>query len=292
MRIALKYREERSEIKGISDWKKNRLPVITDVRLTCRLWNPASQCNRLSMIRLTANVVAAQQPTTSYFNKIREYVSQLRETVPECSKICLTEFFDEQITDVIFDRTKGKDENLDISLFASTIDELSEFKAKEQEELTNRAVERCEVISTALAEQTEEIKANAVEKYRNKMGLGGFVLKTILYWPFFVTPIFAITSMIASYITKEWSMWLIVLLVGGLGILEEISHSHFFKKYLLQRILPICERRFEHKILNTMSKTELRYKVEILERIKKETIIWGKCKRILDIQKETSESLV
>ena len=48
--IALKFREDRSETPSLYGWKQNRLPVITDIRLTCRLWSPANDSERMSLL--------------------------------------------------------------------------------------------------------------------------------------------------------------------------------------------------------------------------------------------------
>lgn len=281
--IALKYRDARPGVKGISSWRNNRLPVITDVRLTCRLWNPSKECNRISLIHLTANAVAAQKPTTRYLNKIRELASQLQETVPEYSNICLTEYFDDQITNTIFDRTRGKEENLDVSLFASTIGELSEFKAKEQEERTKKVVEERDAISNELSEQTRDIIDNAVENNKNKMGIGGVILKIILHWAFVVTIIFGAFSTLISYLTENWSIWLGVSIPVVLGVLEQISSSKFIKKFLLKQLVPLIERKYEQRIIKKLGKAEIRYKEQIIQQTKENTKKLVESKKIIGI---------
>ena len=122
----------------IKEWGKNRLPVITDVRLTCRLWSPATQGNRLSKLYLASNVVAAQRPTRKYINRIRELAIELGKEVPTYSSIKLTEFFDDQVSTSIFHTTKGDEINLNIGTFGTTIEELTEFKVKEQEDISRQ----------------------------------------------------------------------------------------------------------------------------------------------------------
>lgn len=136
--VSLKYRESRDSIPMIKEWGKNRLPVITDVRLTCRLWSPATQGNRLSKLYLASNVVAAQRPTRKYINRIRELAIELGKEVPTYSSIKLTEFFDDQVSTSIFHTTKGDEINLNIGTFGTTIEELTEFKVKEQEDISRQ----------------------------------------------------------------------------------------------------------------------------------------------------------
>ena len=100
------------------------------MRLTCRLWSPAQEGDRLSLLYLTANAVAAQRPTPRYINKIREMALMLRKQVPEYSEINLTEFFDDNVTDSLLRSTHGEEKNLNIGTFASTLNEISEFSYK------------------------------------------------------------------------------------------------------------------------------------------------------------------
>ena len=74
--IALKFREDRSGTTALYGWKQNRLPVITDIRLTCRLWSPADHSERMSLLYLTANAVAAKRPTIRSFKLTQTFLSE------------------------------------------------------------------------------------------------------------------------------------------------------------------------------------------------------------------------
>lgn len=179
--IALKFRENRSGTASLYGWKHNRLPVITDIRLTCRLWSPSDNGERMSMLYLTANAVAAKRPTKHYLNSIRDLAIQLSEQVPEYSEICLSEYFDDTVTDTILEHTKGEEDRLDIGTFATSIAELSEWKAKEQEEITNQVqAERGNKIAE-LNQQTDSIIRGAVESNKDRLGHVGLILRMILW---------------------------------------------------------------------------------------------------------------
>ena len=81
--VALGYRHARPSTKEIFQWKPNRLPVITDIRLTCRLWIPSEQSDRLPLLHLAANALAAQRPTQKYLKSLRSLVTECEKTVPE-----------------------------------------------------------------------------------------------------------------------------------------------------------------------------------------------------------------
>lgn len=199
--IALKFREDRSETPSLYGWKQNRLPVITDIRLTCRLWSPANDSERMSLLYLTANAVAAKRPTKRYLNSIRELAIHLGEQVPEYSDICLPAYFDDVVTDTILKHTMGEEEKLDINSFATSIAELSEWKAKEQEEITNQVIAERDGVSDELKNQTQSIIDGAVESGRKLLGWRKPALWLVVKWPVTVTVIFsAITAGISLII--------------------------------------------------------------------------------------------
>lgn len=280
--IALKFREERQNTHSISPWKSNRLPVITDIRLTCRLWSPAKQSERLSLLYLTSNAVAAQRPTRRYLNTIRELALELEKTVPEYSSIPLPAFFDDNVTEVVLENTQGLEENLNAGIFASSIAELSEWKAREQEEITNKVKKERDQTVERFDKQTSAIIEGAVESNKNRLGWRGVLLKLILNWTIVVTVLFAGITAFISFWIENWSlMWLIVVPVLLSGI-EHFISSHFVVKSLLKYTLPMIEHSFEKKIVHNLRKAENNYSDEIVRLTKEQTKLLEKAKLMLN----------
>lgn len=280
--IALKFRDERQNVYTIlSHWKSNRLPVITDIRLTCRLWSPAVQSERLSLLYLTSNAVAAQRPTRRYVNTIRELALELERTVPEYSGIPLPAFFDDNVTEVVLENTQGLEENLNAGNFASSIAELSEWKAREQEEITNKVKQERDQTAERLDEQTAAIIEGAVDNNKDKLGWRGILLKLILNWTIVVTILFVGITALISYLIGNWSpIWLVAVPVS-LSIIEHFISSHFFVKLLLKHTLPKIERSFEKKIMRKLRKAENNYADEIVRLTKKQIKVLEKAKSML-----------
>lgn len=279
--IALGYKEKRPNVKSINGWKRNRIPVITDVRLTCRLWNASSQFDRISLLHLTANAVAAQQPTQRYLNTIRDLALQFKKDVPGYSNICLAEFFDEQITNFISDKTEGKEENLDISVFAATIEELTDFKAKEQEEIAERIAEERDAISNEYNSQTEQVIADAVERCASKVRFQRLILQIVWRWNYVITTLFAIISSVTSFVTHEFSFLLVILIPVAIAITEKVSCSKFIKKMLINLLLPGVEKKIEQKIKAELGKAERRYEQQIITSLKQQMHILEECKKFM-----------
>ena len=279
--IALGYKAERSEISGIKGWKQNRLPVITDIKLTCRLWSPATQGERLSLLYLSANAVAAQRPTQRYLNTIRDLAVKLADTAPEYSGIPLPAFFDDNITDALLESTKGNEESFNLGNFASSLAELSEWKAKEEEEKTNRALAECNLVLEELKVQTQTIIDGAVEENVDNLGMSGVLLQMILAWPKISMVFFTVISSIVSYLSSNWYVLLAILVPVVLTVAEHFSTSEFVKRFFLKQIFSKVEKRFETRIEDNLKRAEMPYKDIIIQQVKEQTELWKKCADIV-----------
>lgn len=278
--IALKFREDRSGTTALYGWKQNRLPVITDIRLTCRLWSPADHSERMSLLYLTANAVAAKRPTKRYLSSIREFAIQLGKQAPEYSEICLPAYFDDVVTDTILKYTMGEEEKLDINSFATSIAELSEWKAKEQEEITNQVIAERDGVSDELKNQTQSIIDGAVESGRKLLGWRKPALWLIVKWPVTVTVIFsAITAGISLIIGNWHPMWAIAL-PTVLKIIETCSTSNFVGKPLAKWLLPKIDESISKRISKELRKAERPHEDTIIRQIKEQTELWVECKKI------------
>ena len=278
--IALKFREDRSGTTALYGWKQNRLPVITDIRLTCRLWSPADHSERMSLLYLTANAVAAKRPTKRYLSSIREFAIQLGKQAPEYSEICLPAYFDDVVTDTILKHTMGEEEKLDINSFATSIAELSEWKAKEQEEITNQVIAERDGVSDELKNQTQSIIDGAIESGRKLLGWRKPALWLIVKWPVTVTVIFsAITAGISLIIGNWHPMWAIAL-PTVLKIIETCSASNFVGKPLAKWLLPKIDESISKRISKELRKAERTHEDTIIRQIKEQTELWVECKKI------------
>ena len=280
--IALQYRDSRPHLRAVNQWKTNRLPIITDIRLTCRLWSPAAQSERMALLYLTSNAVAAKRPTKKYVNSIRELAIKLREYAPEYSGICLPSYFDDEVTNAILEHTGGAEDQLDMGSFASSLAELAEWKAKEEEEKTQQAIVERDEVSAKLDSQTQSIIDGAVEESANRLGYIALVLKMILWWPAIVTVLFAGIASLASLWIGTWDWFWILLIPTGIKLIEVILADEFVVKLLLRTVLPTLEKAFESRISKKLHKSELPYKDIIISRVKDQTDLWKKCMAKID----------
>lgn len=122
---------------------------------------------------LAASAFAAQRPTKRYLERMRTLAIELRDSVPEYSAIPLPSYFDDSVTDAFFEKTKGSEDNFNIGTLASSLAELAEWKAKEQEDITNVVKAERDQLTTKLDMQTQSIINDAVTENKKKLGLSG-----------------------------------------------------------------------------------------------------------------------
>lgn len=276
--IALKYREDREFTKAIFGWKPNRLPVITDIRLTCRLWSPTAQSERMALLYLTANAVAAKRPTRRYLENVRELAIQLRDNTPEYSGICLPSYFDDEVTDAILEHTGGAAEQLDMGNFAGSIAELAHWKAKEEEEKTHQAIIERDEVSEKLDQQTQAIIDGAIEKNVNNLGIVAVALRLIFLWSPIMTILFAGISALASYYMGVWRLLWFTVVPMVIKLVEVALSNAFVERWILKMALPKLEGYFECRIERNLRKAEIPYKDMIISQVKERTPLWEKCK--------------
>ena len=283
--IALNYRDERKNTNSINSWKSNRLPVITDMRLTCRLWSPASDSERLTLLYLTSNAVAAQRPTMRYIRTVRSLALEFEKNCPEYSGISLPSYFDDNVTEAILRHTQGKDENLNIGSFASSIEEISELKAKEQEEKTNQAILEKENVQTMFDAQTQTIINDAVERNSKKLGMCGLILNTVIKWPYLTTLVFLVITLTVSYFSQNYNWLWAIVVPAFVKFVELICSSLWIEKMLLQFFLPKSEKILEKRIEKKLIKAEMPYKETIIAQLKNTNALFIQCKKIVDEKK-------
>lgn len=280
--LALGYKDTRPYNKAITNWKSNRLPVITDGRLTCRLWTPSAGNDNLPIMRLAANAVAAQQPTRRYYETVKALAKQLKEQVPEYSQIALSEFFDDELSDTILKKTEGNEEAFDLSTLASSVSELVELKTRDQEQKVAAAEKERDSLAGELDLNKQSVIDGAVEQWKNKMGLCGFWLRMILYWSFITAPFVAVLSAIIGSLINNKNIFWIAGVIIVLTLLEQFSSSRFVARTLLKKALPISKELFRKRIVRNLRPIEHKYEEIIIDRIFSETDLLTKCENIVD----------
>ena len=290
--IVLNYRNNREGLKNISQWKENRLPVITDIRLTCRLWSPSVQGKKLSLLRIAANAVAAQKPTRLYLNKIRELAVQLKEQVPQYSNLYLPEFFDDRITELVLEKTNGEAEAFNVGTLASSISEIAEMSSKEKDDTILKISQERDKLSSNFDAQTKGIIDGAVESNINHLGLAGIILRLVLCWPVVATMVLTAISAIISTIVGDGRVLLVALTPVFVAVIEKVLTSKFVLKWLLDFAYPRAERYIEKLVLKRLRENELRYKEEIILRIKTENNLLEKCRQIIHQEDRPKEEII
>lgn len=278
-RVPLMYKEERKSIKNISSWSSNKLPIITDTKLTCRLWSPSSQGAKLPLLHLTANAVAAQRPSSKYVEKMKQIACDLKEGNKDFSGLFIPSILDDKMTKRVLDITGGDENKLTIEAIANSFDEQRiqekiRLKSKIKEVTKERDNKQNEV-----ATLKKGIIDGAVKRNKNKLGTIRLTLYAILMFDYVLAAILALVPVVASYLNNN-KFWLIATLVPvALAVINKIIANNFLATRILRYYFPELERRFERKIANNLFDNEKPYESEIVNEVKSKTMLWQKCQR-------------
>ena len=266
LKVTSEYKNTREHIKGISGWKTNRLPIITDIKLSCRLWNISSNMDRMSLLYLTSNAVAAQRPTRKYINKIKELSAEFAENVPEYSAIPLSSYFEDALTDYLLEKISGNEINLNLGNFASSIEEISTLKAKEEEKKTKEVQKQLDEKSEKFNKQSELIIKDAVQQYGNHPA---FILqlKTLIGFEWLIGIITTIISGVLSVIIKNPIALITIALPVIIFLADKFFTSNYIKKLLFRTFEPKIEDSLKKHVDKKIKDSERIYKDEIVQRI-------------------------
>lgn len=278
---SLNYINSKPFYKNIANWKSNRLPVITDVRLTCRLWNPSSQAKRISLLYLTANAVAAQRPTKLYLNTLRQIAIEIQKNNIEYSTIYLPSFFDDKITNAILDKINGKEDDLNIENVVGCLDELINLQLEEKAEVIQKITNEKESVKEKFDNQTQLIINQAIVANKNKLGFLRLKLLLIYYIPFTLGLILTVISSVVGLLIKNLSPFFSILLSAVIFFVDYIVTDHSIRNKLLKCCFPTLSQKFEEKISKKLKPSEIPYKKIIIEQVEEKTPLWKKCKKVI-----------
>ena len=285
IRIVLSYKKDRTLSNNIQKWNSNRLPVITDIRLTCRLWSPSAQSERMSLLYLTSNAVAAQKPNAAYINRISSFAKQISQIAPEYSGLTLTEYFDDLLTDKLL-KVDDPENNITIENFASSLNEISFMKAKKVEEEKESILIENMDLKNEIDEQSKGIINGAVERFQNSLGFDKITLLLILNIKLFSLLIFTIIVGLISYFSGEYKI-LSTIIIPAIAlivewILKKRGYSKSIRTNMLKKLLPKVNIRFERRIKDKLSSVESKYSNDICVEAKHRNKVLKSCEKLIE----------
>ena len=263
-KLVLKYGQKRKNDKHIQDWSINRLPLITDVRLTCRLWDPSQSGQDYPLLQLAANAMAAQQPTPEYFSKLKQTVESFAENVPAYAAIPLADYCDDTLTEQIVAKTGGEIDNLNIEVLATTLEEYLAMKSADEQEKRQEAEQAQKKAEDSLQQQTQKIIDHSVEKYKNKIGWWRIPIFCAHHWAWIITIILAILSSVISLASQQWYPMLVVIISVIFALLEKLLDCSRIRTWLLKKLIPCAQQSYRSKIKKKLNSVEQEHEEAII----------------------------
>lgn len=263
--LMIEYAKIRNGDKRVRDWKVNRLPVVTDIRLTCRLWDPAQRAEDIPLLQLTANAVAAQRPDAAYFNQLRQTVESLAETLPAFAEIPISDYCDDEFTERIVMQIKGDIDKLDVAVLANTIEEYTQMKLADEQQKRRDVELELTKAEQKIDARKQQIIDYSVEKYKDKLGFWGVILWCGRHWAWVIEAIITLVTSIICYASQQWYPMLAIFLPPLLVFVEKLLGQSFIKNKIVNTIIPYARKSYEEKIRKQLTPIEHEYEEIIIQ---------------------------
>lgn len=283
-RITLSFKTDGTAGSEKLQWNINRLPVITDTRLMCRIWSPVTQVDNLPKLCLCANVMGALRPTKKYINSLKSKV-ELLKSKGIGAEIDLPVFFDDKFEEAVFNTVPNINADLSVDEVAGSIDELKDMLIGDAKKKAADAEQELKRAKCANDKMKEGIISGAV----NQLKEPGIWLKLTLYSPSIAFGALAVLLGILNVVSGKWGAGIAaaasaVLSIAGLILPKRLT------KYMSETVYPKIKKRYIMKIKKSLRENELQYEEEIVERAIGESEWIKKVKKAYGIKESTSEN--
>lgn len=283
-KITLAFKTDGTAGSENLQWDTNRLPVITDTRLMCRIWSPASQADKLPRLCLCANVMGALRPTKKYINSLKSKVELLKSNGIG-AEIDLPVFFNDKFEEVVFNTVSNINADINVDEVAGSIDELKDMLIGDAKKKATDAEEELKKVKCANDTMKESIISAAVSQLKEP----SIWLKLTLYSPSIAFGALAVLLAILNVISGKWGAGIAAATSAALSIAGLILPKRL-TKYMSEAVYPKIKKRYIMNIKKSLRESERPYEEEIVERAISESEWIKKVKNAYGIKESTGEN--
>lgn len=266
------------EDKGVANWRVNALPIISDNMLMCRLWLPKAQnLSSLPTMTLARNAFAAQQTNTVFFDKMRRTAKEL-QSKHNIDMIDISVVRKEKLEEVLVKNVAGNVEEVTTEALATTIDELVAFETDKLHKDLENQKEESNTKTVIIQKQKEQIIRSAVQRYKDKIGAGRFLIQGArLFW-LWVALIFGIVGFVLPKlkgvsVLKQLPyfgvVYIILFLIIKVG--EKILNRQSVNQFIIEKAVTHVWNKYSRHVESTLVGLETDYEKEILQACVEET---------------------
>ena len=256
----------------LPNWSPNRLPIISDSLLMCRLWLPkANQYANLPALTLARDAYAAQQGNTAFYDKLAKEIAIVREK-HSVNLIDIDDARRQKIEQIIVAKSQGDIDSIDDEMVVYSYDELLKMEQyADKQEIRRLSIDNAHAQETLIRQQ--EAHSNSIAKrFIDGMSLCNLqLLFAKRVWLIIIIVIVAIPQAIAYIIEPQFNgtkLAFITLIISILfGVVDKcIERMQLIDKLQCFWVKRIIEKKVE-KIQKNLTAEEKKMERVVIENV-------------------------
>lgn len=226
-------------------WSKNRLPIISEGVLLCRLWAPqSSKLSSMPVNILAANAFAAQQAESEFYEKIKKECEKAHVLFKD-TPLNVENYRDRKLEETLVTQSHGDIEKIDESLIALSLDEMLKIETINDKQEIERLKEVSTQTNQEKLEQVGALFSAFCKQFTRKnycRGLRCAAKINNAVWPFILVFFFTcageILVLLISNVTNphKWVYILPIIIGAILAIMDRLIDKCGVARKIQQKI--------------------------------------------------------
>ena len=251
-------------------WHTNKLPLISDYDLTCRLWLTSKHQEPVSL-NLIKSAYLYQQSDNEFYKKILETYQQVKEK-HKYNVIDLDYIRFEKLKELIIIDTKGDIESINDDVVATSFEELATRQSLAKDKTIEDLNKQRNAKDIKINQITDSFIKSVSDRYKEKISIFQRLISfgiSNLHWiisALGIILVFVFGQLQNEKILSQYNLLAILPIVISI-VFEFLDKKVFTESILLKwqnRYKSICKGRFESMIISTLREEELPYKERII----------------------------
>ena len=266
------YAEENTEKDDfLAPWTFNKLPLITDTNLMCRLWLTSKYKEELTL-NFAKSAFLFQQSDAAFYERIKKTYQEVKEK-HNYNVVDLDHERFEKLKEKIIDKTNGNLDDIDEDVVAISFEELAQRESFEKDKTISEMSKEIVLTKQSFNEMEVNYIESCSQRFLNKINIfKKTLMKMIGILPTLVAIVGVILIWAVDYcITDEFLNWnkLFVIIPLVMTIAFEIIDKNILTESLIDKLRnkykEHCIYQYKHMIKKKLTPKEKKYENEIIE---------------------------
>jgi hypothetical protein len=252
--------------RGTSNWSTNRLPIVSDSMIMCRLWLPkAKSLLSIPTLTLARDAYAAQQADDKFYEKLKFTANDLSKK-HNINLIDISEVRRTKLEELIIKNSLGHIDDITPDIVATSVDELVKIETIQSKKELEKKSEENRKNSILIKQQEEDIIKSASLRYPIKFRWKSLIIIS-KYWLFIITFLSDVFYILLPLIdtNKHVIVIIISIVLYIIGFINSKSKKLSFIQFLQRKSISFVWGRYKNEVTNSLLDHEKKFDKEILQ---------------------------